>query len=60
MKEAGFTKFVREYKDDTGKKVVSRWYYDYSITKNGPILTEELVLPPKERKKKTTNKVAES
>lgn len=59
MKGNGFTKFVREYKDDTNKKVVSRWHYDYSITKNGPILVEELGLPPKEKKKRTTNKVVE-
>jgi len=59
MKENGFTKFVREYKDDTDKKVVSRWHYDYSITKNGPILVEEFGLPPKEKNKRTTNKVVD-
>jgi len=59
MKEILHQKFVREYKDDTTKKVVSRWHYDYSITKYGPVLVEELDLPPKERKKRTTKKVVE-
>jgi hypothetical protein len=54
---AGVRKFTREYIDDN-KKVVARWHYDYSITKNGPILTEDLDLAPKQRKKRTTNKVA--
>lgn len=59
MKEPISQKFVREYKDDTNKKVLSRWHYDYSIRKNGPVLVEEFDLPPKERKKRTTKKVAE-
>lgn len=49
------TKFVVEYKDDQ-KKVVSRWTYDLNKNPNGPILTEELNLPRKEKKtKKKTN-----
>ena len=56
MKE---TKFMREYTDEVTKKVTARWYYDLSITKNGPILVEEYGLPPKERKKRKDKKVAE-
>lgn len=59
MKENPPHKFVREYKDDTNKKVLSRWHYDYSIRKSGPVLVEEFDLPPKERKKRTNKKVAE-
>ena len=60
MKEANTPrKFVREYMDDTNKKVMSRWHYDYSITKSGPVLVEEFGLPSKERKKRSGNKVAE-
>lgn len=51
------TKFVREYYDDASKKIASRWHYDHSITKNGPILVEEFGLPPKEKVKKNSNKV---
>jgi len=53
-------KFVREYIDDVTKKVTARWHYDLSITKNGPILAEDLVLPPKEKKSRKANKVAKS
>lgn len=57
MKE---TKFVREYRDEVTKKITSRWHYDLSINKYGPILVEDLEeLPPKERKKRTKKKVAE-
>jgi hypothetical protein len=45
------TKFVIEYKNEQGK-VTDRWHYDYSITRNGPILTENLDLPPKQKKKR--------
>ena len=55
MKE---TKFMREYTDEVTKKVTARWYYDLSITKNGPILTEQFDLPPKEKKKRKDKKVA--
>lgn len=55
MKE---TKFMREYTDEVTKKVTARWHYDLSITKNGPILVEEFGLPPKEKKKRKDNKVA--
>lgn len=58
MKEPTSQKFVREYMDDTNKKVASRWHYDYSITKNGPVLVEEFALPPKEKKTRTKKKVA--
>jgi len=42
------TKFVREYKDSTDK-VTARWYYDLNKFRNGPILVENLDLPPKEK-----------
>lgn len=45
------TKFVREYHDDD-KKLESRWHYDLSVTKNGPVLVESFNLPKKEKKKK--------
>lgn len=48
---------VREYRDEKGK-LESRWTYDPSITKFGPILVEEFSLPPKEKKKRT-KKVAQ-
>lgn len=56
MKE---TKFVREYRDEVTKKLTSRWHYDLSITKYGPVLVEEFDLPPKQRKKRSKKKVAE-
>ncbi len=42
---------IREYYGDD-KKLESRWIYDYSITKNGPISVEEFNLPRKEKKKR--------
>ena len=45
------TKFVIEYRNYE-KQVESRWHYDYSKTKRGPVLVEELLLPGKERKKR--------
>lgn len=42
---------IREYYDND-KKLESRWTYNYSITKHGPILVEEFNLPRKEKKKK--------
>ncbi len=56
MKE---TKFVREYRDEVTKKLTSRWHYDLSITRHGPVLVEEFDLPPKQRKKRSKKKVAE-
>ena len=44
-------KFIREYKDSTDK-VTSRWHYDLNKFRNGPILVENLDLPPKEKKNK--------
>lgn len=44
------TKFVVEYRNDE-KQIESRWHYDYSKTKKGPVLVEELILPKKEKKK---------
>jgi hypothetical protein len=44
-------KFVIEFMNDN-KKVVSRWYYNLDKFPNGPIMTENLDLPPKERKSK--------
>ena len=42
------TEFVVEYKDSTGK-VTDRWHYDLNKFRNGPILVENLDLPPKEK-----------
>jgi len=42
------TKFVREYKDSTDK-VTARWHYDLNKFRSGPILVENLDLPPKEK-----------
>jgi hypothetical protein len=42
------TKFVREYKDHTGK-VTDRWHYDLTKFRNGPIMVENLDLPVKEK-----------
>ena len=42
------TKFVREYKDHTGK-VTDRWHYDLTKFRNSPIMTENLDLPVKEK-----------
>jgi hypothetical protein len=47
-------KFVVEYKEDG--KVVSKWHYDYSKSKFGPILVEEFDLPTKPRKSKSKPK----
>lgn len=44
---------IREYYNDE-KKLESRWIYDYSITKNGPISVEEFNLPRKEKKSRKT------
>jgi hypothetical protein len=44
-------KFVREFLDDS-KKVVARWHYNLDKFPNGPIMTENLDLPSKERKSK--------
>jgi len=41
-------KFIREYKDSTGK-VTEKWHYDLNKFRNGPILVENLDLPPKEK-----------
>ena len=44
---------IREYYDDS-KKLESRWTYNYSVFKNGPILVEEFNLPKKEKKSRKT------
>lgn len=46
-----FTKFVVEYFTDD-KKLDSRWHYDYSRTRNGPVLVEHFIFPNKEKKKR--------
>ena len=50
------TKFTREFYtydyDTRTKKLDARWHYDLKKFPNGPILTEEFDLPPKEKKKK--------
>jgi len=54
------TKYVVEYRDEITKKVTSRWHYDLTINKFGPILTEDLEEPlPKERKKRSKKKVVD-
>lgn len=57
MKEVTPKKFTVEYKSDDGKRVVARWHYDHSITKNGPILTEDLEEIPIENTKRQKKKV---
>lgn len=53
------TKFIREFYEydweTKTKKLSSRWHYDLEKFPNGPIQTEEFILPPKE--KKTRKKV---
>ena len=41
-------KFVVEYKDGDGN-VTDRWHYDLTKFRNGPIMTENLELPKKEK-----------
>ena len=48
-------KFIVEYLNDE-KQVESRWHYDYSKTKSGPVLVEEFNFPQKERKSKESKK----
>lgn len=43
-------KFIQEFKDDQGK-VIARWHYDRDKFPYGPILTENLDLPKKEKKR---------
>lgn len=49
-------KFVIEYfttdPETRVKKLESRWHYDLKKFRNGPILVEELSLPPKEKQPK--------
>lgn len=48
------TKFTVEYFTED-KKIDARWHYDYSVTKNGPVLVENFDLPKQQkvaRKKK--------
>lgn len=45
---------IREYYGDD-KKLESRWTYDYSVFKNGPILVEEFNFPKKEKKSKVAS-----
>ena len=42
------TKFTVEYKDNNGV-VTDRWHYDLKKFRNGPIMTENLDLPKKEK-----------
>jgi hypothetical protein len=41
-------KFVVDYKDGNGN-VTDRWHYDLKKFRNGPIMTENLELPKKEK-----------
>ena len=45
------TKFVVEYKDDSGR-ITDRWHYDLEKFNRGPILVENCSLPPKQKKKR--------
>lgn len=42
------TKYVVEYKDYQGN-VTDRWHYDLNKFRHGPIMTENLELPKKEK-----------
>ena len=42
------TKFVVEYKD-RDRNVTDRWHYDLNKFRRGPIMTENLELPKKEK-----------
>ena len=42
------TKYIVEYKNSQGN-VTDRWHYDLNKFRNGPIMTENLELPPKEK-----------
>ncbi len=44
-------KFVVEYRDDKNK-LTDRWHYDLNKFPHGPIMTENLELPAKEKKSK--------
>lgn len=44
-------KFIVEYKNNDGK-ITDRWHYDLSKFRNGPVLVENLEVPPKERRSK--------
>ncbi len=48
------TKYSVEYKDGQGN-VTDRWHYDLSKFRNGPIMTENLELPKKEKKSRKDN-----
>lgn len=54
------TKFIREYFtydfDTRTKKLDSRWHYDYSKFRNGPVLVEDFSAPTKEKRKKKVDK----
>lgn len=45
------TKYVVEYTDGNGN-VTDRWHYDLNKFRRGPIMTENLELPKKEKKSK--------
>lgn len=42
-------KFVLEHTNEDGK-IIGRWHYDLDKFANGPIMTENLDLPRKEKK----------
>ena len=42
------TKYIVEYKNSQGS-VTDRWHYDLNKFRNGPIMTENLELPLKEK-----------
>lgn len=44
-------KYIVEYFNDN-KEVVARWHYNLDKFPNGPIMTENLEIPPKEKKSK--------
>lgn len=50
--EKGTLQYVHEFYDEN-KKLSSRWHYDLTKSKNGPIMVEHFNLPGKEKKIKS-------
>lgn len=49
------TKFIVEYFTDD-KKLDSRWHYNYSKTRNGPVLVEHFNFTEKKKEKNNKKK----
>ena len=50
--EKGTLQYVHEFYDEN-KKLSSRWHYDLTKSKNGPIMVEHFNLPAKPKKIKS-------